>query len=181
MPRKQNNTGPTTAAGDPIPIRRAETVYIETSGVSYLVSRPSRDLIVAAHQQLRREWWDRRPALLRCFVSDVVLDEVRQGDAEQAALRLKALEGLPKLAATAEAEQMAAAFLKELLPSKAARDAAHLAIAAVGKIKYLLTWNCNHLANAQWLDRLEPIAGAAGFKLPRVCTPEELMGDSNYE
>jgi tartrate dehydratase beta subunit/fumarate hydratase class I family protein len=37
------------------------------------------------------------------------------------------------------------------------------------------------LANAQILDRLEPTATAAGFKLPRVCTPEELMGVSRYE
>jgi hypothetical protein len=158
-----------------------ETVYIETTIVSYLVARPSRDLIVAAHQQLTREWWGRRRPLLTCFISDVVLDEARQGEAEQAALRLKALEGLPRLAATLEAEQLAVAFLKTVLPSKAARDAAHLAIATMGKVKYLLTWNCNHLANAQLLDQLEPIAGAAGFKLPRVCTPEELMGVSNYE
>ena len=58
----------------------------------------------------------------------------------------------------------------------AAQDAAPLAIATIGHVKYLLTWNCSHLANAQILDRLEPIALAAGFKLPRVCTPEELMG-----
>jgi hypothetical protein len=111
----------------------------------------------------------------------VVLDEARDGDAEQAALRLRALAGLPRLAATPEAEKLAAAFLESVLPTKAARDAAHLAIATTGKVKYLLTWNCNHLANAQILDRLDPIAAAGGFKLPRVCTPEELMGVSMYE
>jgi hypothetical protein len=158
-----------------------ETIYIETTIVSYLVSRPSRDLIVAGHQQLTREWWERRRAKFACFISNVVLDEVREGDAEQAALRLKVLERIPRLAATAEGERLAAAFLEGALPLKAARDAAHLAIAAVGGVKYLLTWNCNHLANAQILDRLEPIAAAGGFKLPRVCTPEELMGVSIYE
>jgi hypothetical protein len=111
----------------------------------------------------------------------VVLDEARDSDAAQAALRLQALEGFPRLAATPEAEHLAVAFLQGALPTKAARDAAHLAIATVGKVKYLLTWNCNHLANAQILDQLEPIATAAGFKLPRVCTPEELMGVSTYD
>ena len=135
-----------------------ETVYIETSAVSYLVSRPSRDLVVAGHQQLTREWWENRRAKFVCFISDVVLEEVRDGDAEQAALRLQALEGFPRLAATPEAEKLATAFLESVLPTKAARDAAHLAIATVGKVKYLLTWNCNHLANAQILDRLDPIA-----------------------
>ena len=155
-----------------------ETVYIETTIVSYLVARPSRDLIVAGHQQLTREWWDCRRAKFACFISDVVLDEARAGNAEQAALRLEALQGFPRLAATPEAERLAAAFLQGVLPAKAVRDAAHLAIAAAGKVKYLLTWNCNHLANAQILDRLEPIALKASFKLPRVCTPEELMGAS---
>jgi hypothetical protein len=106
---------------------------------------------------------------------------VRDGDAEQAALRLKALEGIPRLVATPDGERLAAAFLAGALPLKAARDAAHLAIAAVGGVKYLLTWNCTHLANAQILDRLEPIAATGGFKLPRVCTPEGLMGVSPYE
>ncbi len=32
-------------------------VYVETSVVSYLTARPSRDLIVAAQQAMTREWW----------------------------------------------------------------------------------------------------------------------------
>ena len=108
-----------------------ESVYLETTIVSYLVSRPSRDLIVAGHQQLTRDWWENRRSKLTCFISDVVLDEAREWDAEQATLRLRALEGFPKLAANREAERLAAAFLKGVLPTKAARDAAHLAIATV--------------------------------------------------
>ena len=91
------------------------------------------------------------------------------------------MKGLPRLAATPAAERLAVAFLQGLLPAKSARDAAHPAIATVGKVKYLLTWNCTHLANGQLLDLLDPIAAAAGLKLPRVCTPEELMGVSDYE
>jgi hypothetical protein len=32
-------------------------VYLETSFVSYLTARPSRDIIVTAHQAITREWW----------------------------------------------------------------------------------------------------------------------------
>jgi hypothetical protein len=158
-----------------------ETVYIETTIVSYLVSNPSQDVIIGAHQKLTRQWWDRKRPLFTCFISDVVLDEAGDGDPQQAAVRLSALKGIPKLAATEEGERLAAAFLADALPTKAAGDAAHLAIATVAKVKYVLTWNCAHLANAQLLNRLEPIAQRAGFKLPRVCTPEELMGISTYE
>ena len=96
-------------------------------------------------------------------------------------LRLQALEGIAKLSGSAEAERLAASFLSQVLPPKALGDAAHLAIATVGQVKYLVTWNCVHLANAQLFDRFEPVAINAGFKLPRVCTPEELMGISTNE
>ena len=35
-------------------------VYIETTIVSYLVALPTQDLIQSAHQQITREWWERR-------------------------------------------------------------------------------------------------------------------------
>ena len=58
---------------------------------------------------------------------------------------------------------------------------ATLAIATAAKTDYLLTWNCRHLANAQILRRLEREANKHGWRLPRVCTPPELMGDLAYE
>jgi hypothetical protein len=71
-----------------------ETVYIETTFLSYLVSRPSRDLLVAAHQQATREWWaERRPAF-ECYVSQVVLDEVSAGDPEEANTRMAMISTL---------------------------------------------------------------------------------------
>lgn len=36
-----------------------QTVYIETTVLSYLTSRLSRDLLVAAHQQVTVEWWEK--------------------------------------------------------------------------------------------------------------------------
>lgn len=57
-----------------------QTVYIETSIVSYLAAYLSRDLITAAHQQITHAWWqERRPEFL-IFASQVVLDESAAGD-----------------------------------------------------------------------------------------------------
>jgi hypothetical protein len=45
-------------------------VYIETTIPSYLAARPSRDLLIAAHRQITREWWDRRRMAFDLFVSE---------------------------------------------------------------------------------------------------------------
>ena len=67
------------------------------------------------------------------------------------------------------------------LPAAAGVDAVHPAVATLAEADYLLTWNCRHLANAQILRRLEREAVTRGWKLPKVCTPLELMGDYPYE
>ena len=63
-------------------------IYIETSVVSYLVARPSRDLIMAAHQQITDEWWRERRHLFQSYASQLVLIEAQAGEAEMAKLRL---------------------------------------------------------------------------------------------
>ena len=55
-------------------------IYIETSIVSYLVSRPSYDLRVAANQVITLEWWDSRRAAFDLFVSEFVIAEASLGD-----------------------------------------------------------------------------------------------------
>jgi hypothetical protein len=66
---------------------------------------------------------------------------------------------------------------KSNLPPKAADDALHIAVATVYGVDYLLTWNCKHIANAQIQKKLTQISFDAGYELPTICTPYELMGD----
>ena len=72
-------------------------VYVETSVVSYLTSRLSRDLIVASHQQITQEWWVNHRNKFALFVSQTVLEEAAGGDREAAQQRLSAIENLPLL------------------------------------------------------------------------------------
>ncbi|HVS81202.1 MAG TPA: hypothetical protein VHE60_05675 [Pyrinomonadaceae bacterium] len=67
------------------------SVYIETTIISYLTAKPSRDLIVAAHQQITFEWWASVRQEVECFVSPFVIDEVARGDDEYARKRLEAI------------------------------------------------------------------------------------------
>jgi predicted nucleic acid-binding protein len=153
------------------------TVYLETSIVSYLTARASRDLLVAAHQQLTVAWWDQQRASYELFTSQVVLAEARAGDAEAAQRRLTVLERLPLLDVTDAAIALAATLITgQALPAQATQDALHLALACVHGMEYLLTWNCTHLANARLRSRIEQVCREAGYIPPIICTPEELEG-----
>jgi hypothetical protein len=153
------------------------SVYVETSIISYLVARLSRDLIVAGHQQITHEWWDRHRSRFQVFASLLVTRECAIGDPAIARKRLELLHGMELLEVTSEAIHLAREFVEHgPLPPKAEMDAAHIALAAVQRIDYLLTWNCRHIANAEMQPALQRICRSRGHVLPTLCTPEQLMG-----
>ena len=73
------------------------SVYVETTVVSYLTARPSRDLVVAARQEASRELWEKLASEYVSYVSALVHEEAARGDKDQAALRLQAIKALPVL------------------------------------------------------------------------------------
>ena len=125
-------------------------VYIETTIVSYLTARPSRDLILAAHQQITIEWWENRRADFDLYTSQFVIHESSAGEAAMTQKRLDALDGIALLAVSQEALDLARSLVeKGPIPEKAKVDALHIAVAASNGMDYLLTWNCKHIANAE--------------------------------
>ncbi|HEV2689591.1 MAG TPA: type II toxin-antitoxin system VapC family toxin [Bryobacteraceae bacterium] len=153
-------------------------VYIETTIPSYLVARPSRDLLIAAHQQLTHHWWASRGPTFDLYVSGAVLEEAASGDVILAKKRLELLSDIPVLALTEAALELAESLVAEgAMPRKAAGDALHIAIATSYACEYLLTWNCRHIANAEIQRMARLVVRSHGFELPTICTPEELMGE----
>jgi predicted nucleic acid-binding protein len=153
--------------------------YIETTIVSYLVARPSRDLLLLTHQEITRDWWQSRRCHFDLYISELVMEEAAAGNPVVAQRRLEILADITILPQTPSVEVLAEDLIGEgVLPSKAAADAVHLALATVYGCEYLLTWNCRHLANAEIQRAARVIAGRHGFDLPTICTPEELMGGS---
>jgi predicted nucleic acid-binding protein len=154
-----------------------ESVYIETSILGYLPARATKNLIIAANIEVTRDWWQFRRNSFTLYISQVVLDEVAQGDAEIAVKRLELIQNLPLLELNEDVKKLATQFLlKSNLPSKASDDASHIATATVYGLDYLLTWNCKHIANAQIQKKLSQISTELGYELPTICTPYELLG-----
>jgi hypothetical protein len=154
-----------------------DAVYLESSIISYLAARPSRDIIVAARQQLTQEWWERRRPAFEIYISELVLAEIQAGDPEAAAKRRTFADGIALLEISDQATNLAEHIVGNAgLPEKAAADALHIAIAACHGMHYLLTWNAAHIANAEFRPRVEALCRGYGFNPPVLCTPDELMG-----
>ncbi|MCX6049113.1 MAG: type II toxin-antitoxin system VapC family toxin [Chloroflexi bacterium] len=155
------------------------TVYIETSVLSYLTARPSRDIIVAGQQQITSEWWENSKDGYTLFVSAVVVEEASSGNVEAAERRLESISEVDVLEVTDNAIQLAALLIqKRAMPAKAVQDALHIAIASVNRIQYLLTWNYKHIANATMREAINQICREAGYTAPVICTPAELGGEN---
>jgi predicted nucleic acid-binding protein len=155
-----------------------DRVYLETTVISYLTARPSRDVVVAGHQQTTSQWWDARLERFEVVVSQLVLQEAQAGDPDAAKERTHVLESLEILEVTEEALGLAKKLIeKRAIPREAAEDALHIAVAAVNGVSYLLTWNLKHIANAAMRSKIERVCREQGIEPPIICTPEELLED----
>jgi hypothetical protein len=152
-----------------------ESVYIESSIISYLTSRPSRDVVISARQIITENWWLSQRNNYDLFVSALVIQEISKGDPEAAERRLNAVADIPLLGASQDTLLLAEALLVgAAVPKTSEEDALHISIAAASGIDFLLTWNFKHINNAHTKAAISAVIEAYGFACPILCSPEEL-------
>lgn len=155
-----------------------ECIYIETSIISYLVARPSNNLISAARQKITFDWWNREKGKYKIYISELVIAECSRGDKNAVRTRLNFVQNIPFLKINKGCIELAELFFnKAFLPEKARDDALHVAIATYYKMDFLLTWNCRHLANAHFIRKLQTISFEEGLVIPTICTPQEITNE----
>ncbi|WP_295426995.1 type II toxin-antitoxin system VapC family toxin [uncultured Thiodictyon sp.] len=158
------------------------SVYIESSIISYLTSRPSRDVVRAGRQAITSDWWIKSRSQYEVFISALVEEEISGGDPMAAAKRLEAVAEIPSIIVTSEAQSLADALMAaRAVPDNSIRDALHIAIAATQGIEYLLTWNFRHINNAETKALIARVVEADGWVCPVLCSPEELGGNADEE
>jgi predicted nucleic acid-binding protein len=157
------------------------SVYIESSIISYLTSRPSRDVVKAGRQAITYDWWLKSKDQYEVYISALVEEEISGGDPTAAAKRLEAVSSIPSILITSEAQLLADALVaSRAVPGNSVRDALHIAIAATQGIEYLLTWNFRHINNAETKALIVRVVEADGWVCPILCSPEEL-GSNDYD
>ena len=151
-------------------------VYVETTVVSYLTAKPSRDIMVAGHQEATRELWPELSSKYETYISALVYEEARRGDPAQASVRLAAIEPFPMLDIDDEARTLAKKIItSRAVPPEFPEDALHIAVAAVNGIEVLITWNIGHLNNPFTRRMVRQIVEGEGYACPEICSPEELL------
>lgn len=156
------------------------TVYIESSVISYLASRPSRDIIIAGRQAITNDWWKNHRHRFELRISILVEEEISRGDPSVANLRIEMIEGIPSLSISDEATKIAGLLLSQgAVPTGNEEDALHIGIAAAQGADYLLTWNFKHINNAETKVAITRVVESCGYACPQLCSPEELGGISN--
>ena len=153
-------------------------VYIETSVVSYYTARPSRDVVMVGHQQATQDFWARLGSDFEPFVSVLVMDESGEGNPEEAEKRLQAIRSFRAIRITPEAENLAQQIIAgKGVPAEYPEDALHIALAAMGGIDFLVTWNFAHINNPFTRMMIRQIVENEGYVCPEIVSPDELLGD----
>lgn len=156
------------------------SVYIESSIVSYLASRPSRDVVVAARQAITHDWWSSHKHRFDLRISALVEEEISRGDASAANRRRDWVTTISSLGISDQAIELARQLIAEgAIPVGSEEDALHIAIAAAQGADYLLTWNFRHINNAETKSTIAEVIDSCGFACPQICSPEELGGTSD--
>lgn len=153
-------------------------IYVETSVVSYYTARPSRDVVIAGHQQATHDFWIRLERDFEPFVSALVLAESGKGDAEQAEKRLQAIHPFRVIQITPEAQALASRVIAGGgIPAEYPEDALHIALAAIGGVDFLATWNFSHINNPFTRMMIRQIVENEGYVCPEIVSPDELLGE----
>lgn len=157
-----------------------ETVY-QTTVAGTIASQDHPDPIILARQLSTRQWWASARSRFDLKISDLVIAECSAGDPTAATERLAIVDGIDVVTPREDAESLAEALmLGKAVPDSEPRDAAHIALAAVHGLDYLVTWNFKHILNPQLQRRIGDICRDSGFVPSTICTPEQLLESSDY-
>jgi hypothetical protein len=152
-----------------------KSVYIESTIPSYATSKPSRDVVAAGRQYLTQFFWEHQRDQYKLYISQVVIDEISDGDPEAAQRRLDFIDGIEKLLEPDGRKELSVIYQQLLkIPDRAKADCAHLAYCVLGRIHYLLTWNCGHLGPVSQ-TKIREYNDKHGLWTPALVTPESFV------
>jgi predicted nucleic acid-binding protein len=154
-------------------------VYIETTIPSfYFEDRASPDMV--ARRLWTRHWWSKVSPAYDLVTSSAVIEELSRGAYPSKSQALALLDSLPRLEVEAAVIEIVQVYIEHsVMPQDPLGDALHLALASYNHCDFLLTWNCQHLANANKFDHIYRVNTLLHLTVPKLVTPLELGGEAD--
>lgn len=155
-----------------------QSIYLETSVISYYVARPSKNIIIAGFQAATYDFWDRLDEF-DVYISDVIIQEASKGDEIQSQRRLDSIQKFPMLEVDRDVTLLALELLNgNAIPDTFYEDALHIALAAKHGIQSIVTWNFKHINNSFTRMMIRQIIENTDYDCPEICTPNEFLGEN---
>lgn len=155
-----------------------KSVYLDTTVPSHLHDQRE-DLVIRYRREITKKWWESELKKYEVFISDFTLTELERGCYPGKEQVLASVAGIPVLKLYDEIIAIAQFYIDNyVMPKQEAGDAFHLACASFHKVDFLLTWNCNHLANANKFQHVRTANSKLKLFTPEIVTPEELFEEA---
>lgn len=150
-----------------------KSVYLDTTIPSYLFDKRES---LKYPCDITKNWWSEESSDFEIFTSLESIAELNRGNYPRKKEILDFTHSLKRLKPLDEIKEISLFYIKNhLMPNDVIGDAVHLAYASFYKIDYLLTWNCNHLANAHKKQHIKIINAKLDLFTPQIITPLELF------
>lgn len=151
---------------------KKESIYLDTS-----VPSAYYDDRVMWRLEYTRQWWKDELPKYDVFVSEVVIVEIRGTKEPKSKTELLELvKTFRELKLSSEIEEIAKGYANQrIIPQAHFPDSLHIALASFHKIDFLITWNCEHLAEVHRRKRIRLFNTSAGLFVPEIVTPMELI------
>jgi predicted nucleic acid-binding protein len=153
------------------------SVYLDTTIPSYLFDKREN---IKIHIEATKKWWDQESRNFDVWISEETLNEIAEENYPRKDEILRFVSDIPILFPEKQIIDIAQIYLDNyVMPRVLKGDALHLAYASFYKIDFLLTWNCNHLANANKKQHIRIVNTRLNLATPEIVTPLELFSETN--
>ncbi|MBN1873883.1 MAG: type II toxin-antitoxin system VapC family toxin [Anaerolineae bacterium] len=156
----------------------SKSVYLDATIPSYLFDEREN---IREYITVTKKWWESESCHFDIYVSEETIAELSQGDFPRQAEILAFVSQLQVLPPDGRILDITRVYLDNyLMPQVFKGEALHLAYATFYKCDFLLTWNCNHLANANKRQHIRIINARLNLATPEIVTPLELFTEINH-
>ena len=153
-----------------------KAVYLDSTIPSYFFDRRES---LETYSAITRKWWEEESKNYQIFLSDETIAETSRGDHPHRKEIIQFVSRLELLPYDEQLDQIVEFYIaNHLMPRSLTGDSLHLAYASLYKVDFLLTWNCNHLANANKKQHIRVINARLGLFTPEITTPMELFTET---